>query len=112
MGRQQTTIRLTESLIEDLDNEADEKGLSRSEYIRELLENRHRVDELQDQIQSLRDHVKSREDRISDLEEQLRERREIEEKVEEVAIEVKEQRETGNAPFPVRWWQWWQNRGD
>ena len=110
MGRQQTTIRLTESLIEKIDDEADEQDLSRSEYIRQLLENRHRADKLEDEIQSLREQLESRESRISTLETQLRERREIEDKVDEVAMEVKEQRESTNAPFVVKWYKWWKNR--
>jgi len=38
------TIRSREELIDGLDGEADDKGISRSEYIREILEDRHRVD--------------------------------------------------------------------
>ena len=112
MTSQQTTIRLTEGLIEDLDDEADERGMNRSEYLREIVRARHESDELRDEIESLREQLQSRERRISELEEQLRERQEIEEKVDEVALEVQEQKETANAPFPVRWVKWWRSRGD
>jgi uncharacterized coiled-coil DUF342 family protein len=111
MGKQQTTIRLTENLIEELDTEADELGLNRSEYIRQIVRERHEADELREEVDSLREQLTSRENRITELEQQLRERREIEEKVDEVALQVKEQKETGNAPFPVRWWKWWKGRG-
>jgi hypothetical protein len=60
-----------------------------------------------EEIDSLREQLTSRENRITELEQQLRERREIEEKVDEVALEVREQKETSNALFPVRWYNWW-----
>ena len=112
MGKQQTTIRLTESLISDLDDEADERGMNRSEYLRQIVRERHESDELRDEIESLREQLQSREERVTELEQQLRERREIEEKVDEVALEVREQKETSNAPFPVRWLKWWRSRSD
>lgn len=112
MGKQQTTIRLTENLIEELDTEADERGLNRSEYVRQIIRERHEADELREEVDSLREQLTSRENRITELEQQLRERREIEEKVDEVALEVREQKETSNAPFPVRWYKWWRSRGE
>ena len=41
MPRRQTTIRLTESLVDELDREADEQGITRSEHIRQILSERH-----------------------------------------------------------------------
>jgi metal-responsive CopG/Arc/MetJ family transcriptional regulator len=41
MPRRQTTIRLTESLVDELDREADEQGITRSEHIRQRLSERH-----------------------------------------------------------------------
>ena len=61
MSRQQTTIRLTEQLINEIDSEANEQGLSRSEYVRELLQNRHKERELQEEIDTLREQLQSRE---------------------------------------------------
>ena len=37
----QTTIRLTNSLIGELNREADEQGITRSEHIRQILSERH-----------------------------------------------------------------------
>ena len=107
MSKRQTTIRLTTTLIDDLDEEADERGMNRSEYIRQIVRERHEADELREKIENLREQLTSRENRVTELEQQLRERREIEEKVDEVALEVREQKETSNAPFPVRWYKWW-----
>jgi len=112
MSREQTTIRLTESLLDEINEEAEERDLNRSEYIRKLLQNRHEADELRNEIDTLREQLASREQRVTELEEQLRERREIEDKVDEVAMEVREQKETSNAPFPVRWYSWWKNRNE
>jgi len=112
MSREQTTIRLTESLLDEINEEAEERDLNRSEYIRQLLQNRHKADELRDEVDTLREQLASREKRVTELEEQLRKRREIEDKVDEVAMEVKEQRESSNAPFVVKWYKWWKNRNE
>jgi len=111
MSRTQTTIRLEESLIEDLDSEAEERDVSRSEYIRQILRERRESKELREEIGTLRDRLESREERIEELEQQLTRRSQIEEKVEEVALEVREEREASNAPFFVKWYRWWSGRG-
>lgn len=110
MGRIQTTVRLEESLIDDLDEEAEEKDVSRSEYIRQILRERDEREELRDEIHTLRERLESREERIEELEQQLTRRSQIEDKVEEVALEVREEREASNAPFPVKWYRWFRNR--
>jgi chromosome segregation ATPase len=110
---QNVTIRLREDLLDELDQEADEEGVSRSEYVRDILEDRHRADDLEGEVERLRERLESREDRVEDLEEQLARRSQIEEKVEEVRMEVKGRQETDideDAPFPIRWWRWWQRR--
>jgi chromosome segregation ATPase len=112
---QNVTIRLREDLLDDLDQEADEEGVSRSEYVRDILEDRHRADDLEGEVERLRERLGSREDRVEDLEEQLARRSQIEEKVEEVAMEVRQQSDDSDeteedAPFPIRWWRWWQRR--
>jgi len=112
MDRIQTTIRLEESLIEDLDSEAEERDVSRSEYVRQILRERRESEELREEIDTLRDRLESREERIQDLEEQLARRSQMEERVEEVALEVREQRESSNAPFFVKWYRWWSERDE
>jgi len=107
MSRTQTTIRLEESLIEDLDSEAEERDVSRSEYVRQILQERRESEELREEVNTLRDRLESREERIEELEQQLTRRSQIEEKVEEVALEVREDREESNAPFFVKWYKWW-----
>jgi len=87
---QNVTIRLHEELIDRLDDEADNKGVSRSEYVRHILEDRHRVDELEEQVAALQDGVESREARIRELEEQLKQRSQIEEKVDVLAERVED----------------------
>lgn len=112
MERTQTTIRIDESLIEDLDSEAEERDVSRSEYIRQILRERHDVEELREEVDTLWDRLESREERIEQLEEQLARRSQMEERVEEVALEVREQREESNAPFFVRWTRWFRGRDE
>lgn len=110
MKRTQTTIRLRESLIEDLDTEAEERDVSRSEYIRQILSERHRAEELAEEVDTLRDELRRREDRISELEDQLARRSQLEDKIEDVALEVREDRQERDAPFVVKWYRWFKNR--
>ena len=58
---EQITVRLPEGMLEGLDEEADEHGVSRSEYIRTTLESRHEHDantaEYEAEVDRLRDEV-------------------------------------------------------
>jgi Arc/MetJ-type ribon-helix-helix transcriptional regulator len=106
MGEKPTTVRLQEELIDRLDQEADDRGLSRSDYIRQILRERHETDELRQEIEQLRDRLETREERVTELEEQLARRSRVEEKVDTLA---KQQTES-DAPFFVRWYRWWRRR--
>ncbi len=97
------TVRLREELIDRLD-EADERGVSRSEYIRDILDERHRVEELEAEVDRLQDRLDARERRITELEGQLARRSDVEEKINDLPDEL---RDDGPDPsFPVRWYQW------
>lgn len=108
MGREAITIRLREELIDRLDSEAEDENVSRSEYVREILQDRHRADELEDKIESLHDRLEQRESRIETLEEQLARRSQMEQKVDEMALELREKRQ--DAPFFVKWYRWWKDQ--
>ncbi|EMA47962.1 ribbon-helix-helix domain-containing protein [Halococcus saccharolyticus] len=62
----ETTIRLDEELIEDLDDEADEKGMTRSAYIRQILTQRPEVSPTT--AESLKERLDEVEERIGELE--------------------------------------------
>lgn len=100
------TVRVPESLIQDLDEEAEEEEMTRSEYVREILQERHGTEELQTKVETLQDRVESREARIDTLEQQLSRRSEIEEKVDTLA----KQQDEPAAPFFVEWVRWWRER--
>jgi predicted DNA-binding protein len=106
MAKESITIRLRQDLIDRLEAEADEKDVTRSQYIRDILKQRHRDSELQQEIEEIEEQLQSREDRISELEEQLSKRSQIEEKVDTLA---KQQQDT-KAPFFVQWYQWFKDR--
>jgi Arc/MetJ-type ribon-helix-helix transcriptional regulator len=103
---QNVTVRLPEELVKELDAESDEQDVSRSEYIRETLQDRHETDELREEVSDLRDRLDAREKRVSELETQLARRSEIVENVDPLAQREHE----GNAPFFVKWYRWWQRR--
>jgi len=112
MGRIQTTIRLEEELVDDLDEEAEDAGISRSEHIRQILQERRESEILQDRLDTTLERLESREERIRELEEQLAKRSQLESKVEDVALEVRQERESSNAPFFVKWYRWWSERDE
>jgi metal-responsive CopG/Arc/MetJ family transcriptional regulator len=95
---QQITVRLPETMIEELDTEADERGVSRSEHVRSVLASRRDVDDL-------RDRLDAREERIDTLEEQLARRSQVEEKVDTLAKRVEDSDEP-DPPWPIRWYRW------
>lgn len=77
------TIHLPEDLIESLEGEAEEYGVSFSAYVRELLEDGREYDDLQDRLES-------REDRIEELERQLSRRSQIETKIEDLPDKIRD----------------------
>jgi len=105
MAKESITIRLEGELIEGLEEEAEEEGVSRSEYIRQILRERGETEELREEVDTLQSRLESREERVSELEEQLARRSNIEEKVDTLA----KRQETSNAPFFVKWYRWWRD---
>jgi len=58
---QQITLRLSADMIESLEGEADERGVSRSEHLRDVIDSRHEheaeVDELREEVDELQTEV-------------------------------------------------------
>jgi hypothetical protein len=81
-AKKQVAVRLELRKKAKLEREAAERGVSRSEYIREILDNRHRADELADELERKRD-------RIEELESQLRKRSNIEDKIEDLPDKIR-----------------------
>jgi chromosome segregation ATPase len=100
------TVRLHEDTIDDLDDEADGRDISRSEYIREILDDRHEVEQLTEEVSTLQNRLESREERVQTLEEQLARRSQLEEKVDTLA----KQQDEADAPFFIKWYRWWQRQ--
>lgn len=80
--KQQVPVRIPLRLRAKLEREAAERGASRSEYIRNILTDRHRVDELEERLNI-------REERIDELETQLAERSQIPEKIEDLPDKIR-----------------------
>lgn len=82
-AKQQVAVRIPLRQKAELEAEAAERGISRSEYVRSILDDRHRIDELEGRLAS-------REDRIDELETQLSERSQIEEKIENLPDKIRD----------------------
>lgn len=66
----------------ELEREAEERGVSRSEYMRGVLDDRHRVAELEERVER-------KQARIDELEAQLTERSRVEEKIENLPDQIR-----------------------
>jgi hypothetical protein len=93
--KQQVAVRIPLRQKAELEREADERSVSRSEYIRSILEDRHRAEKLDERLEV-------REARIDQLEDQLSKRSSVEEKVDVLAKRVDEP----EPPFWVKWKRW------
>ena len=82
--KQQVAVRIPLRQKAELEREAAERGISRSEYMRSILDERHRVDELEEKLVI-------REDRIDELESQLAERSRVEEKIEDLPDKIRDE---------------------
>jgi hypothetical protein len=99
--KQQVAVRIPLRQKAELEHEAANRGVSRSEYIRSVLDDRDRAQKLAEQLES-------RKERIRELEEQLARRSQVEQKVDTLAKRVQE--DHPDPPWPIRWYRWF--RGD
>jgi metal-responsive CopG/Arc/MetJ family transcriptional regulator len=93
------TLRLESELIEGLDSEADDRGVSRSEYAREILRSRNEHARIQEENERLRRQLQamsSRQEDVGELVEYVERERSLQE----------QERERRNAPAwrRAKWW--------
>lgn len=55
------TVRISEETLEEIETEIENKNISRAEYLREIIKNRHRHEQIQDEYEK----------KLSELEENL-----------------------------------------
>ena len=84
-AKKQVAVRLELRKKAELEREAAERGVTRSEYIREILDERHRADELVDELERKRD-------RIETLEDQLRERSGLRDEIQQLPDKIRKER--------------------
>ena len=65
------SLRLNDEILKSIDNEAKEKGVSRSEYIRDTLEARHESDVLRSDLNELQTEYENLEAKYDELQRQL-----------------------------------------
>jgi|APHM01.1.fsa_nt_gi Ribbon-helix-helix protein, copG family. len=81
--RKQVAVRLELRKKAKLEAEAADEGVSRSEYVRNIIENRHEIDDLEQKLNI-------REARIDELEYQLSKRSQIEAKIDNLPDQVRD----------------------
>lgn len=81
---EQTTIRAKATTLQSLEEEASEEGVTRSEYIRSLLRNRHEPSE---NTQRLRSQIAECEDELSSVRE---ERDNLSNKIDDLETEIEQ----------------------
>jgi len=80
--KKQVAVRILIRQKAELEREATENGVSRSEYIRSILADRHRPEQLEQTIGR-------KDNRIAELEQQLAERSRVEEKIEDLPEKIR-----------------------
>lgn len=97
-------IRITEEMLEEIDNEAHNRGVSRSEYIRTILSNRRETNTIEseyeeklnnhkERIEDLKNQLEDVKQKRDRLQRQLRETNKRIDDVDEVVSYVKEEKE-------------------
>lgn len=69
---EQITIRLPEDVLDEIEGEADERGQSRSEYLRDVVGSRH---ESEADVERMRERIEALEEQIEALEAELADER-------------------------------------
>ena len=80
------SLRVSDDLLDALDAEAEDEGVSRSDYIRNTLENRDRVEELERENERLRRQLRatnSRERNVDEIVTYVEEERRLQQRREE-----------------------------
>jgi metal-responsive CopG/Arc/MetJ family transcriptional regulator len=93
------SLRVSDELLAELDAAADERDVSRSDYVRGTLENHQQVEELQRENERLRNQLaatNARQDDVGELVEYVEHERRVEQR--------REQRRS--APVWRRAWRW------
>ena len=98
-----TTIRLPDDLLDELDAEADERDMKRSDYIREVLQDRHDYDRLQAEYEAEIDDLKQEVERLNRERRQLLEQRSENQELRRYVENDVEWHEA-SLPTRVRWW--------
>ncbi|RQG89166.1 hypothetical protein EA462_12425 [Natrarchaeobius halalkaliphilus] len=106
LAQYSTTEQELRGEIAQLRERTDELSTALSEANDELVDKREYIEGLEEDVSSLRERLESREERITQLETQLARRSQIEDKVSELSMVVREERTARDAPFFVRWWRW------
>jgi predicted DNA binding CopG/RHH family protein len=110
MARESITFRIDGDLLDEIDEEAAEEGVSRSEYIRQILHNRRESDILGEEVDTLEERLEAREERIRELEQQLARRSQLESKIEDLPDKISDIESEPSPPFFVEWVQWFRRR--
>jgi TolA-binding protein len=107
---EQITLRVPEDTLAALDDEADEHGVSRSEYIRDVLESRHEHAENTDELREQIDDLETELERVRNEKRLILEEREEKTELarfaeqERTARERREQRREAPAWRRAKWW--------
>lgn len=102
-GSKTVTFKLDPELVDDLDDEADEAGVSRSEYLRNIIESRHDTDELEAEIEDLENRIEDLRNQLASANTRIDAANEIVEYVEEERTVERHRRHAGLLTR-AKWW--------
>lgn len=67
----QISVRMDEDSVEELDSDAEDRDLSRAEFVRELIESRNDTSDLQDELDDCHSELQESRARVNELRQEL-----------------------------------------
>lgn len=104
------SVRLDAETVEEIEDEADGRDISRAAYLREIIESRHESEALESEIERIRDEYETQVERLQNekqaLIEDREEKQELREYVEQEKslVEKREERKQAPAWKRAKWW--------
>lgn len=100
---QTITLRLDENTVESLDEEADKRDVTRSEYVRTIIDQRHEYKRLQSEHERITDKLQGKIDRLENEKQTLISDRQ---ERQELVRYVEDERTWRQQPLTtrLRWW--------
>jgi metal-responsive CopG/Arc/MetJ family transcriptional regulator len=108
---EQITLRIPEDTLESLESEAEEHGVSRSEYVRDVLETRNEHAENADELRTEIDELETALERLQNEKRMLLEQRDEHSQLVRY-VESEQSYREASLPQRLKWWVFGRERAE